>query len=148
MCFAPFTALSSRHLSEANMFWLLFLAVVDHKTTIKSLVKLQLFIQHAMQTNPKTDHIADLQFSTCFTTTIFFWSDLLQGFTAPGYGHLHMSSLNKSVSFELCKQKSAPVSTFAGNLFLSIELFPTGDLRWLPVLYFQDEWLKQIVQKC
>lgn len=82
-----------------------------------------------MQTSSKTGHIAGLQFSTCFTTRTLFLSDLLQGLTALDYRRLHTSSLNKSVSFELCKQKSAPVSTLAANLFLSIDLFLTGDLR-------------------
>lgn len=58
-----------------------------------------------MQTISKTDRIADLQFSTCFTRITLFLSDLLQGLTALDYRNVHTSSLNKSVSFELCKQK-------------------------------------------
>lgn len=131
-------------LSKESMFWLLFQAVVDYMTMIKSLIRLQPFIVHTMQNSSKMDHIAGLQFSTCFTTTTLLLSDLLQGLTVQDYRRLHTSSLNKSIGFGLCKQKSAPVSTLAANLFRSMDLFLTGDLRRLFLCcVFQDGLLKQ-----
>lgn len=130
MCFALFMlCLCGLFLSKESMFWLLFQAVVDHMSMIKSFIRLQPFIAHTMQNSSKKDHIAGWQFSTCFTTTTLLLSDLLQGLTVQDYRRLHTSSLNKSVGFELCKQKSAPISTLAGNLFLSMDLFLTGHLR-------------------
>lgn len=69
--------------------------------------------------------MAGLQFSTCFARIAPLLSDLLQGLTALDYRNVHTSSLNKSVSFELCKQ----VSTLTAILFISIDLFVTEDSR-------------------
>lgn len=140
------TCLCGLFLYKENMFQLLFEAVVDHFTMINSLRRLLPFIAQTMQNCSWTDDIAGRQFSTCFTTRILLLSDLLQVLTMWDYRSLHTSSLNKSIGFELCKQKSAVVSTLAANLFLSMDLFHAGNLKWLLLCCaFQDGLLKQIV---
>lgn len=59
MCFALFMlCLCGLFLSKESMFWLLFQAVVDHMSMIKSFIRLQPFIAHTMQNSSKKDHIA------------------------------------------------------------------------------------------
>lgn len=54
--------------------------------------------------------------------------------------------LTKALVLSCVNQKSAVVSTLAANLFLSMDLFHTGSLKWLLLCCIsQDGLLKQIV---